>query len=539
MRARSRDKKNIRVKVALLLIFVFMLAPLTAFAQFGAADTDVCRVSDSDVRAKKAVEVTIPIPGITYELKNNDGKDAHFVKDMGCYVVGIYRYFAGVAGILATVMMMWGGIQYILSLGNPQKLSEAKDTITGALIGLLLTLGSFSILYLINPNLTVFSVPQIEHVAEVKWGDCGPYASFSQARDECVLECPTDYAVTDCYMCIVGLSKHNVVWSNDLCSTTDLGIGKLQKVQPGLADAIQDTIGDVLYAATVGTEIFLFGGPQAATFKAAIANALGTTIKITAINQITDVRTQLAENPMYQGKIVFTDPKAACCVSEKSPDECSLVNGFADLWTGECSGTSLCRDNTKCGETGANGCVGIYAENGICTITTGETKTDTETGEVSRVWEYMSTVESDPAYHTWARVIYTDIVAAVKVPAQELCTPNQIGSVELTEQRGCGEFFLTYDNWGNASADGLGVFCPESNQQCLIVHTRQALNHLITSPLFQQKDGQVCVPQEWNYYNGTGWGTYVGEYDFRMRYNQDAGENYWWARGGHCITLDL
>jgi len=154
MRARSGYKKNIRVKVALLLVFVFMLVPLSVFAR---EDTDVCKVTEADVSAKKAIEVLVPIPGITYKVNNN-----HYTKDMGCYIVGIYRYFAGVAGILATVMIMYGGVQYVISLGNQQKLSQAKDTITGAIMGLVLVLGSYSILYLINPNLISFDLRIID-----------------------------------------------------------------------------------------------------------------------------------------------------------------------------------------------------------------------------------------------------------------------------------------------------------------------------------------------------------------------------------------
>ncbi|MDD5040021.1 MAG: lytic transglycosylase domain-containing protein [Patescibacteria group bacterium] len=83
---------------------------------------------------------------------------------LGEYIVALYVYFTGVVGILATVMGMYGGVKYVVSFGNPQKLSEAKDNITGALMGLLIALGSYSILLFISPRLVEFGKLSVEAV---------------------------------------------------------------------------------------------------------------------------------------------------------------------------------------------------------------------------------------------------------------------------------------------------------------------------------------------------------------------------------------
>ncbi|MFA6388873.1 MAG: hypothetical protein WCW27_06460, partial [Patescibacteria group bacterium] len=55
-------------------------------------------------------------------------------------------------GIIATVLIMAGGVMWLTSAGNEQSITQGKELITSAVIGLVLALFSYSILYLINPN---------------------------------------------------------------------------------------------------------------------------------------------------------------------------------------------------------------------------------------------------------------------------------------------------------------------------------------------------------------------------------------------------
>jgi len=97
---------------------------------------------------------SVTIPGSKYF---NKGEPVILTgSTLGEYISAIYVFFVGVAGILATVMMMWGGVRYVVSFGNPQKIAAAKDTIVSALLGLAIALGSYVILLMINPNLVQF-----------------------------------------------------------------------------------------------------------------------------------------------------------------------------------------------------------------------------------------------------------------------------------------------------------------------------------------------------------------------------------------------
>src|SRR5690606_22709225 len=61
------------------------------------------------------------------------------------------------AGILAVIMITLGGIQYMTTDAISGK-TEGKAVITRALLGLMLALASWLILYTINPNILNFSL---------------------------------------------------------------------------------------------------------------------------------------------------------------------------------------------------------------------------------------------------------------------------------------------------------------------------------------------------------------------------------------------
>jgi len=82
------------------------------------------------------------------------------------FIVGIYKYALGIAAVLAVLMVMFAGVMYLISAGNPQKVGQAKNFIIGAISGLVILASSYLLLYLINPDLTRLGPIVIEAVAE-------------------------------------------------------------------------------------------------------------------------------------------------------------------------------------------------------------------------------------------------------------------------------------------------------------------------------------------------------------------------------------
>ncbi len=79
---------------------------------------------------------------------------------LGDFIQYIFRYSIVIAGILATFMMIIAGFQWATSAGG-DGISEAKQKISNALIGLILAVSSYFILNLINPYLVQLRLPQV------------------------------------------------------------------------------------------------------------------------------------------------------------------------------------------------------------------------------------------------------------------------------------------------------------------------------------------------------------------------------------------
>jgi hypothetical protein len=87
------------------------------------------------------------------------------------YIGNMYRYGVVIGAVLATMMIMIGGMMYLSAGLNPQLASRGKEFIIGAVTGLVLLLGSYVLLNTINPNLTSLKPIMVEIAKEAKVGD--------------------------------------------------------------------------------------------------------------------------------------------------------------------------------------------------------------------------------------------------------------------------------------------------------------------------------------------------------------------------------
>jgi hypothetical protein len=77
--------------------------------------------------------------------------------DFPTYVRNIYVVLMWLVGISALMMISVGGFWYMTSAGNTSRVNTGKEMITDAVIGLILALATWLILYTINPDLTRIS----------------------------------------------------------------------------------------------------------------------------------------------------------------------------------------------------------------------------------------------------------------------------------------------------------------------------------------------------------------------------------------------
>jgi hypothetical protein len=101
-----------------------------------------------------APKINLPIPDMP-SLSSIEFKPGEIVNVpwIAQYLLGIYNYALIIASILAVFMLMLGGVLYLTAGGLPQNVKRAQSFMTGAVIGLVILMSSYMILYLINPKI--------------------------------------------------------------------------------------------------------------------------------------------------------------------------------------------------------------------------------------------------------------------------------------------------------------------------------------------------------------------------------------------------
>ncbi|OGZ46201.1 MAG: hypothetical protein A3C84_01640 [Candidatus Ryanbacteria bacterium RIFCSPHIGHO2_02_FULL_48_12] len=96
-----------------------------------------------------------PLPGGSNQVSGDQA--------FSTYARQAFAVALSAAAILALLMLVVGGIQYLGSAESPSRLSDAKDRIWNALIGLVLAVAAWLILNTINPALVSndFNLPSL------------------------------------------------------------------------------------------------------------------------------------------------------------------------------------------------------------------------------------------------------------------------------------------------------------------------------------------------------------------------------------------
>lgn len=129
--------KNRKKLLFILLVISFLISTNFVFAQ---GDT---------IKFRPQIE----IPGS--EIK--PGQEITVTGDtFAKYIISLYNWAIRVIILLAIIMIMIAGFQWMTAAGNAPKVTQAKERIASALIGVLLAVASYTILSFINPSLVSF-----------------------------------------------------------------------------------------------------------------------------------------------------------------------------------------------------------------------------------------------------------------------------------------------------------------------------------------------------------------------------------------------
>ncbi len=84
------------------------------------------------------------------EAAQGDGMPSELIGDNGVFTQ-ITNTILYVVGIISVIMLIYGGLRYILSGGDSKKVTDAKNTIMYAIIGLIIAILAFAIVnFVIN-----------------------------------------------------------------------------------------------------------------------------------------------------------------------------------------------------------------------------------------------------------------------------------------------------------------------------------------------------------------------------------------------------
>lgn len=126
----------------------------------GYSDTSAVTTSSSSnpTVSYPTPQLEIKIPGVSFTapftvlVKDGTGISSNFI---GQYISGVYKFLIGFAIVIAIVMMMIGGLQYVAGASSGD-IEKAKSRIRNAVEGFVLLLFVYVILFTVNPNTTLF-----------------------------------------------------------------------------------------------------------------------------------------------------------------------------------------------------------------------------------------------------------------------------------------------------------------------------------------------------------------------------------------------
>ena len=114
--------KTISLFISLGMMLAILLVGVSRVSAFNPFD-GACKVTPASGTSKSSVCST-------------DGKDPITGKDQEGILVKATKLLTLAVGIIAVIAIIFGGFQYSLSAGDPNKTSQSKNTIIYAVVGL-------------------------------------------------------------------------------------------------------------------------------------------------------------------------------------------------------------------------------------------------------------------------------------------------------------------------------------------------------------------------------------------------------------------
>lgn len=94
------------------------------------------------------------------EAARAEGMPTELIGDNGVFT-RITNTVLLIIGLVSVVMLLYGGLRYIISGGDSKKVTEAKNTVLYAIIGLIIAILAYAI---VNFVLNAIGIPSVEQI---------------------------------------------------------------------------------------------------------------------------------------------------------------------------------------------------------------------------------------------------------------------------------------------------------------------------------------------------------------------------------------
>ncbi len=141
------NKKN---KIFVLAFFLLISFYLLLFVSVPIILAQTAPASSSGSGSSIILNLQQPFGSLAKSLNINSDS-------IGEYIRALYVFASSVVIIVAIIAVMAGGIQWITSAGNPQKIGQAKDTILKAALGLFIAIFAVFLLETVSPGTVNFN----------------------------------------------------------------------------------------------------------------------------------------------------------------------------------------------------------------------------------------------------------------------------------------------------------------------------------------------------------------------------------------------
>jgi len=122
-----------------------------------------------DMATKPALK--IEIPGVQFSepmIGEEHGLKYFYFPFLSEYLAAVYQYAIAIASAISVVVIILNGFRLAFSGGSSDKISAAKTGIIQAIVGLLIAVGSYVLLYTINPELVNFRYLKVYLIQKVE-----------------------------------------------------------------------------------------------------------------------------------------------------------------------------------------------------------------------------------------------------------------------------------------------------------------------------------------------------------------------------------